>query len=124
MIDDLIDAAAVDFDRVIVDLGAGEPDGPILKRADTAILVVDASAVGVVRAAHLVSVWAGPPPTIVLNRAASGHHGDVVDAAREWMGIEPAAIIPDRPSIRAASLAAKRPDSRLRRPLASLGALL
>ena len=124
MIDDLIDAATVRFDRVILDLGAAEPDCQVLKRADTAVLVVDASAVGVVRAAHLVAAWAGPPPTIVLNRAAPGRHGDVIAAAREWTGIEPAVVIPDRPSIRAASLAAKRPDSRLRRPLATLEARL
>jgi len=124
MIDDLIDAATVRFDRIVVDLGAAEPDGSILKRADTAILVIDASAVGVVRAAQVVAAWAGPPPTVVLNRASQRTRGDVVAAAREWTGIEPAAVIPDRPSIREASLAAKRPDARLRRSLASLGALL
>jgi Flp pilus assembly CpaE family ATPase len=124
MIDDLIDAATVRFDRVILDLGAAEPDGQVLKRADTAVLVVDASAVGVVRAAHLVAAWAGPPPIIALNRVAPGRHGDVIAAAREWTGIDPAVVIPDRPSIRAASLAAKRPDNRLTRPLATLGARL
>jgi len=124
MIDDLIDAATVRFDRVIVDLGAAEPDGPILKRADTAVLVVDASAIGVVRAAHVVAAWSGPPPTIVLNRAAPKSRRDVIAAAKEWTGIEPAVVIPDRAAIRAASLAAKRPDGHLRRPLATLGTLL
>ena len=124
MIEDLVDAATVVFDRVVVDLGTSEPDNPILKRSDTAVLVADASAVGVVRAAHVVAAWAGPPPTIVMNRVAPRSQADVVAAAREWTGIEPAAVIPDRPSIRAASLAAKRPDTRLRRPLAHLGSNL
>jgi MinD superfamily P-loop ATPase len=124
MINDLVDAATVRFDRVIVDLGAADPDIPILKRADTAILVIDASAVGIVRAAHLVASWAGPPPTIVLNRAASNRHGDVIAATREWTGIDPAAVIPDRPSIRTASLTAGKPDGRLRRHLATIGARL
>lgn len=124
MIEDLIDAATVTFERVIVDLGTCEADHPILKRSDTAILVADASAVGIVRAAQLVATWYGPPPTLVLNRAAARSNGDVITAAKEWTGIEPSAVIPDRPSIRAASLAAKRPDSRIRKPLARIGATL
>ncbi|MEA2024110.1 MAG: hypothetical protein U9N79_07435 [Actinomycetota bacterium] len=123
MIDDVIDAAVVAFDRVVVDLGTAEPDDPVLKRSDVAVLVIDASAVGVVRAAHLVASWSGPPPTVVLNRVAPRSQGDVVAAAKEWTGIEPAAVIPDRPAIRVASLAAKRPDGRLRRSLAALGTL-
>jgi Flp pilus assembly CpaE family ATPase len=120
MVDDVIDAAIVAFDRVIVDLGTAEPDDPVLKRSDVAVLVVDASAVGVVRAAQLVASWSGPPPTVVLNRVVPRNKGDVVAAAREWTGIEPAATIPDRPAVRVASLAARRPDVRLRRSLASL----
>ena len=76
------------------------------------------------RAAQLVATWYGPPPTLVLNRAAPRSNGDVITAAKEWTGIEPSAVIPDRPSIRAASLAAKRPDSRIRKPLARIGATL
>lgn len=124
MVEDLIDAASVTFERVIVDLGTCEPDHPILKRSGTAVLVADASAVGVVRAAHLVATWSGPPPTLVLNRAAPRSNGDVISAVKEWTGIEPSAVIPDRPSIRAASLAAKRPDARIRKPLARMGASL
>jgi Flp pilus assembly CpaE family ATPase len=123
MIADVIDAAVVGFDRVVVDLGTADPDDPILKRSDVAVLVVDASAVGVVRAAHLVAAWSGPPPTLVLNRVAPRDQGDVIAAAREWTGIEPAAVISDRPAIRVASLAAKRPDARLRRSLGALGTL-
>ena len=123
MVDDVLDAAIVAFDRVVVDLGTAEPDDPTLKRSDVAVLVVDASAVGVVRAAHLVAAWSGPPPNVVLNRVAPRTQRDVIAAAREWTGIEPAAVIPDRPAIRAASLAAKRPDGRLRRSLAGVGAL-
>ncbi|MEA2009795.1 MAG: hypothetical protein U9N78_03745 [Actinomycetota bacterium] len=123
MVDDVIDAAVVAFDHAIVDLGAAEPDDPTLKRSDTAVLVVDASAVGVVRAAQLVSTWSGPPPTVVLNRVAPRDQANVIAATMEWTGIEPSVVIPDRPAIRAASLAAKRPDGRLRRSLAALGEL-
>lgn len=122
MVDDVIDAAAVAFDRVVVDLGTAEPDDPVLKRSDVALLVVDASAVGVVRAAQLVSAWSGPPPTVVLNRVAPRDQANVIAATKEWTGIEPAVVIQDRPAIRAASLAAKRPDGRLRRSLSALGA--
>ena len=124
MVDDLVDAATVTFDRLVVDLGTAEPDHPVLKRSDTAVLVADASAVGIVRAAHLVAMWSGPPPTLILNRAATRGDPDVIAAAKEWTGIEPTVVIPDRPSIRAASLAARRPDSRLRRPLAPIGTAL
>ncbi|MEN8113623.1 MAG: hypothetical protein ABFS21_04495 [Actinomycetota bacterium] len=123
MIDDVIDAAVATFGRVIADLGTAEPDDPTLKRSDTAVLVVDASAVGVVRAAHLVTGWSGPPPTIILNRATPRSRTEVVEATKEWTGIEPAAVIPDRPSIRAAALAARRPDTRLRRPLSNIAVL-
>jgi len=123
MVDDVIDAATVAFDRVVVDLGTAEPDDPVLKRSDVAILVVDASAVGVVRAAQLVSAWSGPPPTVVLNRVAPRDQVNAAEATREWTGIEPAVVIPERAAIRIASLGAKRPDARLRRSLATLGAL-
>ena len=123
MVDDVIDATVAAFDRVVVDLGTAEPDDPVLKRSDVTVLVVDASAVGVVRAAQLVSAWSGPPPTIVLNRVAPRDRTNVIAATLAWTGIEPAIVIPDRPAIRAASLAAKRPDGRLRRSLATLGAV-
>ncbi|MEA3511675.1 MAG: hypothetical protein U9R51_09590 [Actinomycetota bacterium] len=122
MVDDVIDAATVAFDRTVVDLGTAEPDDPVLKRSDVAVLIVDGSAVGVVRAAQLVSAWSGPPPTIVLNRVAPRDKANVIAATLEWTGIEPAIVIPDRPAVRAASLAAKRPDGRLRRSLAAMGA--
>ena len=123
MVDDVIDAATIAFDRIVVDLGTAEPDDPVLKRSDVAILVVDASAVGVVRAAQLVSAWSGPPPTVVLNRVAPRDQANATEATREWTGIEPALVILERAAIRTASLGAKRPDARLRRSLATLGTL-
>lgn len=117
MVEDVIDAAASSFERVVLDLGAATPDEHLLKRADHAVLAVDGSAVGVVRGARLVAEWAGPPPALVLNRVAPSDRSQVVDAARKWTGLEPAAVLPSRPRIRSAALGAGPPDRKLRRML-------
>jgi len=120
MVDDLLDVALGRYERVIVDRGAPAPDDRVLKRADTAILVVDAGAVGIVRAAATTAEWAGPAPVLVLNRVPRGAEKDVTLAARRWLGLEPALLIPDRPRIRAAALSASPPDRRLRRLVATV----
>jgi MinD superfamily P-loop ATPase len=120
MAEDVAEAATSVFDVVILDLGAAEHGVPLLKRADHAVLVVDASAVGLVRSARLVDQWAGPPPALVVNRVPSGAAQEITRAARRWTGLEPAALIPDRGKVRAAARAARPPDRGFRRALRGL----
>lgn len=120
MVEDVIEVATAHYRAVVLDLGAAPPDDRILKRADDAVLVVDGSAVGVVRAAQLVAEWSGPPPRIVINRAARHEHDQLTEAVVHWTGIEPDAVIEDRRAIRTASLAARMPDRHLLRALASV----
>lgn len=118
MVEDVIDAAVASFARVVLDIGAAATDDSLVKRADHAVLALDGSAVGVVRGARLVADWAGPPPALILNRVAPSDRSQVVDAAKKWTGLEPAAVLPTRPRIRSAALEAKPPDRKLRRMLA------
>jgi MinD-like ATPase involved in chromosome partitioning or flagellar assembly len=120
MIEDVVEVAAASYDRVVLDLGAASPDDRVLKRADAAVLVVDGSAVGVVRAARLVAAWSGPPPRIVVNRAARHERDQLIEAVTHWTGIAPGAVIEDRRSIRTASLEARLPDRHLMRALAAV----
>jgi MinD-like ATPase involved in chromosome partitioning or flagellar assembly len=120
MVEDVIEVAAAHYQTVVLDLGAAPPDDHILKRADDAVLVVDGSAVGVVRAAKLVAEWSGPPPRIVINRAARHEHQQLTEAVLHWTGIEPDAVIEDRRAIRTAALAARVPDRHLLRALAAV----
>ena len=117
MVEDVVEVATSQYDTAVLDLGAAPPDDRILKRADQAILVVDGSAVGVVRAARLVAEWSGPPPQIVVNRAARHEHDQLIEAVLRWTGIEPVAVIDDRRSVRTAALRARHPDRQFRRAL-------
>ncbi|GMQ85715.1 MAG: hypothetical protein BMS9Abin07_1283 [Acidimicrobiia bacterium] len=117
MVEDVIEVATFQYDTAVLDLGAAPPDDRVLKRADQAILVVDGSAVGVVRAARLVAEWSGPPPQIVVNRAARHEHDQLIEAVQQWTGIEPAAVIDDRRAVRTAALGARPPDRLFRRAL-------
>ena len=64
----VVDAAKAQFERVILDIGADYDRNSLIEEADSVLLVVDASAIGVVRAAQITSQWLGPQPTLVLNR--------------------------------------------------------
>ncbi len=119
-IDDVLDAATERYERVVIDRGLPPPDDPIIKRADDAVLVADASAVGIVRAAAIAAAWSGPPPSLVVNRVPRRGVPDAVAASRRWLGLDPAVLIPERPQVRAAALSATPPDRRLRRLLAPL----
>ncbi len=117
MVEDVIEVATFGYDAVVLDLGAASPDDRILKRADRATLVVDASAVGVVRAARLAAEWSGPPPDVVVNRAARHERDQLIEAVKHWTGIEPVAVVDDRRAVRTAALAARLPDRHFRRAL-------
>ncbi len=120
MVEDVVEASATRYDRVILDLGTARADDPVLKRADQAVLVVDGSAVGVVRAAQLITEWSGPPPQVVLNRAARHEQDQLAEAVMHWMGIEPIAFVEERRAVRTASLSARLPDRAFRRSLSSV----
>ncbi len=122
MVRGLIDAARVEGDEVIADMGAIEPGNEIVADADRAIIVIDASALGIVRAAHLTSRWIGPTPYIVVNRVRHGEAAQVADAVRTWTGLDPVALVPDHRRVREATSSARPPDRRLRSALAGVGA--
>ena len=121
LISGVIDAAAAQFEHVILDVGADDERDSLVEGADAVLLVVDASAIGVVRAAQITSQWLGPQPTLILNRVDPRDRSQVVDAARRWTGLEPAAVIPDRRQVRRMTAAARMPDRRFIRSIASVG---
>jgi MinD-like ATPase involved in chromosome partitioning or flagellar assembly len=121
MINGVIDAAAAQFDHVVLDVGAEQDISSFVTESDAVILVVDASAVGVVRAARITSEWMGPQPTLVLNHVDARHKSQVVDATRRWTGLEPAAVVPERSQVRRTAAAAKMPDKRFVRAVAAVG---
>jgi MinD-like ATPase involved in chromosome partitioning or flagellar assembly len=122
MVEGAVDAARGEFDEVIVDCGAVEGGNTIIAEAHRAIIVVDASAVGIVRAAQLTAEWVGPVPYIVVNRVNARSSSDAVEAVKRWTGLEPVAVIPDHHKVRQATIAARRPHRRLCRAMAGVGA--
>jgi MinD-like ATPase involved in chromosome partitioning or flagellar assembly len=120
MAEDVVEAAAASAEVVVLDLGTAGPESPLLKRSDHAVLVVDASAVGLVRAARFIERWAGPPPALIVNRVGRGQEKEIAAAARRWTGLEPAVLLPARDRFRKAAGSARRPDRALRRSLRRL----
>ena len=121
MVRGLIDAARANGDEVIADMGAVESGNEIVASAERAIIVVEASTLGIVRAAHLTSQWVGPTPYVVVNRVQHGDEAGILAAVRKWTGLDPVAIIPDHRRVRGATSAGRPPDRRLRRALAGVG---
>jgi MinD-like ATPase involved in chromosome partitioning or flagellar assembly len=122
LISGVIDAASAQFAHVVLDIGADHDRTSLVEESDAVLLVVGASALGVVRAAQITSQWLGPQPTLVLNRVDPRDRSQVVDAARRWTGLEPAAVILDRRQVRRTTAAAKMPDRRFTRAIAAVGA--
>lgn len=120
LVDDVAAAACCLADLVVIDAGARRPGDSLVKAADRAVLVADASPIGLVRAARLAAEWAGPQPALVLNRVPAGRTDELVAAARRWIGLEPAALVPRREAIAAAARAARPPARTLRRALRRL----
>jgi MinD-like ATPase involved in chromosome partitioning or flagellar assembly len=115
---DVVDAARTGA-TVVVDTGRWPLGAEIVKAATTAVVVADASPSGIVRGAALLAEWAGPPPVLVINRATT-RVGDVVQAARRWTGLDPAAVIPFRRSIMATARRGGPPDRHVLRHLAGV----
>lgn len=122
LISGVIDAGRAQFEHVVLDIGAHDNRNSLVEESDAALLVVDASAVGVVRAAQITSEWLGPQPTLVLNRVDPHDRTQVVDATRRWTGLEPAAVVLERRQVRRATASAKMPDKRFTRAIANVGA--
>lgn len=123
MIRGVIDAAAARFDEVVLDAGTVGSGAKFVEEADSVLFVVDASAVGVVRAAQVTSQWVGPQPSLVLNRVSPRDSSQVVDAVRKWTGLDPAAVVPERNQVRRATAEARMPDRRFARVVAAAGPL-
>jgi Flp pilus assembly CpaE family ATPase len=121
MVQGVVDAARGEFDEAIVDLGAVEPGNTVVAEADRAVIVVDASAIGIVRAAQLTAEWVGPTPYVVVNRVNARGSVDAVEAVKRWTGLEPVAVIPEHHKVRQASISARRPHRRLCRAMAGVG---
>lgn len=118
----VIDAATARFDEVVLDVGTVGSGRTIIEDADAVLLVVDASAVGVVRAAQVTSQWIGPQPSLILNRVVAGESAQVVEAARRWTGLDPVAVVAERRQVRRATATAKMPDKHFMRAVATAGA--
>jgi MinD superfamily P-loop ATPase len=120
LIEDVAAAAGCLAEVVVADAGARPGGDPLVKGADRVVLVADASPIGLVRAARLVAEWAGPQPSLVLNRVRPSQADELVSAARRWLGLEPAALVPYREAVAAAARAARPPARALRRALRRL----
>lgn len=119
LIEDVIDAARAAATVVVVDAGPWPQSERIVKQATTAALVAGASPTGIVRAARIAAEWSGPPPRLIVNRVRPDT-AEMVDAARRWTGLEPSAVIPDRPAVDRRARRARAPHHRLLRALAPL----
>ncbi|MBT8197004.1 MAG: hypothetical protein KJO84_00745 [Acidimicrobiia bacterium] len=119
LIEDVIEAARQRFEVVVLDC-APTRDDRLVKRADHAVLVTEASARGLVRAADLVEHWGGPLPALVINHVDTESTADVARTARRWTGLEPAVFVTYHHDIRRRSRAGEPPSRRIRRPLSAL----
>ncbi len=102
---------------VVVDLGPFPEGGETLKASTEAWMVIDASPIGVVRAATALAEWAGPPPRIALNRVRARSGDDTLRAVRRWTGLEPAAVIGFSTAIANAASGGQSPARTLLAPL-------
>lgn len=109
---DVIDSLAL-TSTVVVDAGAWMEGSSVIRTADEAVFVVEASPVGIVRASRIVDVWEGPQPHLVLNKVPRHRRHDMVGALRKWAGLEPAAVVPFRMSIRTGAGAGAAPHRKL-----------
>ncbi len=115
-------AARGSFEAVVADLGPAVGDDPLVATCDRVVLVCEASPVGLVRGATLAADWCGPTPELVLNRTVpeAEEAEEAVAAARRWIGLEPAAVVPQDEEVRRAACRAEPPHPGLVRCLAPL----
>lgn len=106
---------------VVADLGPWPAGVQTIKASTTAIVVVDASPLGVVRAASLVADWSGPPPTIVLNRVTASRSDDAARALRRWTGLEASVVLPLTSAVVDAQRAGAPPHRRFLKAMVGVG---
>ena len=119
---DLLETVAVARPAVIVDAGPMTNGESVLGPTTRAVLVVDASPIGIVRAARLAAAWTGPQPSLVLNRVPPRRPDDAISAARRWTGLEPTAVITEQPRIAVAARSGALPPRSLRTALVAVAA--
>lgn len=117
---DVVDAARTKR-LVVVDTGPWPDNQEIIKAATTAVMVADASPVGIVRAAAVAAAWTGPPPVLILNRVRPAHRTDATASIRRWTGLDPITVIPVISAMGAAGRSAAEPVRRFRSLLLAVG---
>jgi MinD superfamily P-loop ATPase len=118
----LVDAAAGLYKHVVLDCGTTHLADPVVESVDSVLLVVEASPVGIVRAAQLASTWFGPTPGVVVNKATHANRAETIEAVRRWTGLDPVAVIPERQRVRRISAGGKPPDRAFARSLSRVSA--
>ena len=109
-------SGALAFDRaVVVDGGTWPGPRDILRESDDAVVVVPATAIGIVRLARLAESWSGPKPDVILNRVPNARQDEYLSAARRWSGLEPMATVPQSRRIAAAAATGTGPHRLIRR---------
>lgn len=121
MLAGLVESAASTYQSVILDVGSSVMTDSLLETIDEVILVIEATPVGIVRAAQTTSAWFGPTPHVVVNKVRHQSKTEIVGAVRRWTGLEPAAVVADRAKVRRNSAAGKLPDRAFARSLAGVG---
>lgn len=120
LINEVVHAAEGSFERIVIDLGVGEPDDPLLYRAASRILTCEATPKGLIRAAATIERWAAPLPELVLNRIPRNAQDDALKTARKWLGLEPRVLVPHLSEIHDSARVAAPPHPELVRLLEPL----
>lgn len=121
MLAGLIEAASDRYANVVMDVGSTPMTDETYESVDNVLLVVEATPVGIVRAAQFTSAWFGPTPDVVVNKTTSTNRTQVIEAVRRWTGLDPVAVIPDRDRVRRNAAGGKPPDRTFSRSLAGVG---
>jgi MinD-like ATPase involved in chromosome partitioning or flagellar assembly len=121
MLAGVVAAAAVQYEIVVLDSGSYPMSEAVLDVIDRVVLVVDASPIGIVRAAQLTSSWFGPTPDVIVNRATSSNRTETIHAVRRWTGLDPVAVIPLKDRVRRDASAGRTPHRSVRRSLSGFG---
>ena len=113
LINEVVHAAEASFQRIVIDLGVGEPDDPLLYRAASRVLTCAATPKGLIRAAATIEAWAAPLPELVLNHIPENGREDAIRAARRWLGREPKVLVPHLAEIHESAREAAPPHPEL-----------